>query len=173
MRCYDKKNVLHDQSITKFITEVSKSVFAVLSNIDGCICDESVCICVLGTEFISIKITKKWEIKKMNLSMGEKIQLPSNACVRRQIKHIYTVWANILRGIANSNGSSIQNPQSTALIGCNSIDGVQSIWTITNRIRTPVRVWNQLRWTAYRLLRINISQRCRNTFRKTKLWQKY
>lgn len=131
---------LRNQSVTKFITKISESVFTILANINDCVRNECVCVCVVSTKFIT-----------------------TNACVGRQIENIHGVRTNILCCISNTDRSRIQNPQSTAFIGCNSIHSVQSVCTIANRIWAPIWVGYQLWRSAYRSRRINVSQRGGNT----------
>lgn len=81
---FERKSILRNQSITKLVTKVCKCIFTILSNVDSCVCNECVCICVLGSKFVA-----------------------SQAGICSQIEYIYAVRTHILRCIANANCSGI------------------------------------------------------------------
>lgn len=75
---------LHNQTVAKFIAEVCKSVFTISSNINGCVRNECVGICVFSTEFIA-----------------------TDSSICGQIEHIHAVRAHILCSITNTNSARV------------------------------------------------------------------
>lgn len=83
------------QAVAQLIREVSESILAVLSDVDGDVGDESVWICVFGSELVA-----------------------ANATIGGKVKDIERVWANVASCVANADGSGVQDPETAALVSC-------------------------------------------------------
>jgi len=124
-----------NQTIAQLIGEIGIGIIAILANIHGNIGDEGIRIGVHGGQFV-----------------------PPNPRIGGQVENIHGIGTGIGGGVANAHGSGVQDPQTTALVHLDAIGGGDTIGTISGRIRTPVRIGNQLRRTRQTAIHIDISQ---------------
>lgn len=157
---------IRHQTIAQLVREVSVDVFAVLSDIDGNIGDESIWVGVFWSELVS-----------------------ANASVGSEVKHVQCVWTDVFRGIANANGASIKYPKTAALVSCvrensswdlqlklkvdeptfDAVHSGKSIGAVTSHVVGQTGIWNQRRRATRCLIHVDVVEYGWNAWRETEV----
>lgn len=99
--------VLHprvdDESVTQLVGHVGEGVITAGTNVNGDVGDESVRVGILWAEFVT-----------------------ANACVCVQVEDIDGVGTDVAGGVADAQGAGVEDPQATAFVSLDAVDGVQA-----------------------------------------------
>lgn len=131
---------VRNQTVAQLIGEVRIRVVARFTNVDNRVGNERVRIGVLRAEGVATQTS-----------------------IGAQIEHIDGVRTDLLGGVSDADGSGVEHPQPTAFVRFDTINGVQTVLAVTDRIRAPIRIWNEFGRTGYGDIGVDVGKSGRNT----------
>lgn len=130
---------VRDQAIAQFVREIGVGIVAVLANVHGDVGYEGVRIGVHGGQF----------------------EAPDPG-VRGQVEDVDRVGAGIRGGVADADGTGVQDPQPTALVHLDAVGRGDAVGAVSGRVGPPVRVRDQLRGARQAVVHVDVGQSGRN-----------
>lgn len=127
---------IDDQTVAEFIGEIGKGVVASLADINDSVGNEGVRVGVFRTESIA-----------------------ADSLVGAQVKDVHGVRADLLGGVADANGSSVEHPEASAFVGLDTVNGVQTVLAVTDGIAAPIWIRDEFGRSRNGHVGVDVGQR--------------